>query len=242
MPEAMYERYNTDDNNFTQIYSPRKRTQSFTPLVGHTLSKIRLKLGKRGTPPPILYAEIYAADANDYPTGSILSSGQIASSSISFQTSGVWYDIAMTAYWLISGVKYVIVANTGVSGTDGNDIIWRFDSTGAYDGGMRTYWDGSQWIQVAGADAMFEEWGDEAIAFTNTFSADAVLLVGYVKTFGADAILAKKFPVFSADAVLANKFPVFAADAFIWPEGIEFIRPAHVFKQPSNKLGIFTQG
>lgn len=166
MAETLYEQYVPNpNNNYSRIYGTLKKGQGFTSSVNHTPTKINVQIGYSGTPPTTTYIELYAA-SSDLPTGSVLASGSIASTSFPAGTANTiaWTDITWSyvspGFYIQAGVKYIIVIYTTNSGNTSNCINWRFtDDTTDYSGGKRCSYDGSAWSTLE-TDASFKEYGE----------------------------------------------------------------------------------
>lgn len=166
--EKLYEHYNTgDDGNFAVGYVTHQ-AQTFTvgtvgPNEDHTITKVRLKLKRSGTP-GILRIAIKATDENGLPTGPDLSTGSIDGNTLTTTGSGEWYEIEMSEYTLRKSTKYAIVASAPESGTD-SYVIWRgVQSEPTYTGGsvcMSTDY-GETWEEYPEWDLMFEVYGKPA--------------------------------------------------------------------------------
>ncbi|NPV10132.1 MAG: hypothetical protein HPY83_19495 [Anaerolineae bacterium] len=157
---GLYEHLNQGDDGSIRADGAMVVGQSFTPAQAHTVSLVRLKLYRQGSPGPATVA-IRAAGGNGMPTGSSLSSGTLDTSAITTSTLGEWYSVSLMPAGLEAGVGYVITV--AVPGGDAaNRLFVRWDrSDPPYGGGTALYsWDGGQgWRAVSGSDIMFEEWG-----------------------------------------------------------------------------------
>ncbi|NPV07589.1 MAG: DUF3604 domain-containing protein [Anaerolineae bacterium] len=170
VPElGLYEHLNQGDDGSIRADGAMVVGQSFTPAQAHTVSLVRLKLYRQGSPGPATVA-IRAAGGNGMPTGSSLSSGTLDTSAITTSTLGEWYSVSLTPVGLQAGTQYVLTI--AVPGGDaGNRLFVRWDrSDPPYGGGTALYsWDGGQgWRAVSGSDVMFEEWGTPGATPTPT--------------------------------------------------------------------------
>jgi hypothetical protein len=120
---------------------------------------VKLKLYRSGSPGTVTVS-IRATSASK-PTGSDLTSGTINGNTLTTDTAGAWYEIALTLYRLLANTKYAIVVRAE-SGTSGNALFWRCDGTSpTYSGGAVCYSSNSgvTWgNEDANADMMFEVW------------------------------------------------------------------------------------
>ena len=126
-----------------------------------TISKVRSKLYRQGilTAPNLVTVDIYD---EIQPLGTILSTGNIPSGSITTDTDGAWYYIDMSSYKFSKDQEFYIVVKASV-GDLSNWIRWKASpSVGGqgYAGGSyyRTSDAGSLWFGTS-IDTMFEVWG-----------------------------------------------------------------------------------
>lgn len=159
----IYESYYTGDNSGWGLPVKEAATdklgQTFTPSESHTITSVRLKLLRIGSPGTITVA-IYAT-SEGYPTGDALCSGTRNGNTVTTSSSGSFYEITLgSGAVLSSGTKYVIIL-TAPEGTITTDIIkWRVDSIGAtYSGGDAIQYPNMYledvWGTREGADFMF---------------------------------------------------------------------------------------
>lgn len=151
---ALQENYIVNDDSSFQSDFTFRGGQLFTALEGYTLSSIKFK-GYRNLTGKTVTAEIYAADAAGLPTGSILSSGTISTSTMTGSSPGAWYTVTMSSYSIVGGVEYALVIWCG-----GSDYVeWRKDTTVFdYYGGTGVYSanSGTSWSMPTEEDYMFE--------------------------------------------------------------------------------------
>ena len=156
---TLYEYCNSGDNAVTQLVGISWKAQSFTPAIAHKITSVKLKLYRGGSPGTVIVS-IRATDAYHYPIGDDLTSGSIDGNTLTTDTAGLWYEIALTEYQLSQGVKYAIVVRVP-NATTGNYLYWRFNNTNPYAGGMMSYSanSGDTWGLNSANDLMFEDWG-----------------------------------------------------------------------------------
>jgi hypothetical protein len=162
---TLYERYNSgDDVPTAAIYGSILNAQTFTPTITHTITSVKLKLVKAGSPGTVTVS-IKATNTSGQPTGSDLCSGTFDGNSITqaIYTSGGWYEITLgSGCSLSAGTQYAIVVQAA-SGTASKYICWRYDLTNAYAAGnmLVGYVTGgtSYWTSTLSGDGMFEEYG-----------------------------------------------------------------------------------
>lgn len=168
---TLFDSYTTNDDNVNAPNGTTVYCQTFTASASYSLTSIKLKLARVGTP-GTCYAKIYATTASK-PSGDALSSASFSGDTLTTDSNvGEWLEISTPSINLSSGIKYAIV----VSAPDGNglnSLNWRNDETSsAYAGGGREYSSnaGSTWTsESATIDCMFETYGDEIVADSSNF-------------------------------------------------------------------------
>jgi len=157
-----YEYYNTGDDSFVGVRGVYFKAQTFTVgAVGHAVTSVKLLLYRVGSPGTVTVS-IRATDGT-HPTGSDLTSGTINGNSLSTDSAGVWYEIALTSYALSADTKYAIVVRAPSGADYNNELRWRYDSTSpTYNGGNREDSDSSgvTWSSNTASDLMFEVWSN----------------------------------------------------------------------------------
>jgi len=155
-----YENYITGDDNSTYVYGIYWSAQSFTPTTSHIVHKIKLLLYRIGSP-AIVEVAIRAVDTYGFPVGGDLCVGSFNGDGLTTNTAGEWKEVTFNSdYQLVANTKYAIVMRTS-TGTMGNAVYWRYDSTVAtYSGGeaLASANSGIDWSSYANYDWMFEEW------------------------------------------------------------------------------------
>ncbi|KKL68719.1 hypothetical protein LCGC14_2122180 [marine sediment metagenome] len=156
---VLYENYITGDTGGYAIFGVNWFGQTFTPSASHTITSVKLKLLKVGSPTATLTVSIRATSAG-LPTGGDLASGTLDSATLT--GSAVWREVTLGAGTdLTATTKYAIVVSCP-GASDGNSPAWRHDSSGSYSGGanVQSSDSGGSWAEDASDDFMFEEWGD----------------------------------------------------------------------------------
>jgi len=165
-PPHMYEYYNTGDDNHCWLYGTTWVAQTFTPSVAHTITSVKLKLFRVGSPGTITVS--IRATSGGQPTGSDLCSGITTGDTLTTSALGEWREITLgSGYGLSAGTTYAIVVRA-TSGNSSNYVWWRVDSSSpTYGGGMYLLSSnsGSSWISGASYDLMFEEWGNATVGW-----------------------------------------------------------------------------
>jgi hypothetical protein len=152
-----HEQYTTGDSAASGAYSGCWLSQSFTPLTSHTLNTVSFKLYKAGSPTYTVTIGLYAAGADDKPTGSALASTTFVASSLT--TAVAWYEYQFpTGYAVTAGTKYALVMSA-TGGASGNMAYWRVSKAGTYAGGMKAISSnqGATWTTNSAQDFMFKE-------------------------------------------------------------------------------------
>lgn len=182
--DTRYEYYDNTPSSDVGMYTVYWRGQTFTPgnvgeSVPHYFTSFKVKCHKHGAPPSKLWFRLYVADAAHKPSGAVKSQGSIATSGITTDANGAFYECTnwnVTTYTLSPSTEYVIVMN--MSGGDGsNKLDFNLDwLDGAYAGGYCITSDNSSagWAIRTAADFMFYEYGiSRAPSFSNPSPANS---------------------------------------------------------------------
>jgi hypothetical protein len=140
----------------------RLGAQTFTPSIEHTITKVRLQIGKQMNPDDDLIIAIKAVDIMGHPTGPDLTNGTIAPADLGIFLD--WHDISLGSGAILSAdTMYAIVLRTDASFMSGM-YLYQSDYNGGYAGGnMEQSTDsGTTWGTYPTVDILFEEWGEEA--------------------------------------------------------------------------------
>jgi len=141
------------------IYGDNWAAQTFTPSISHAVTKVKLVLGKSGSPSDLTIV-IKAVDGSGHPTGSDLATGTLAAANIPSTWSDTQPFISFdTAASLTADTKYAIVAKS-ISSDSSNYVRWYKETSDVYAGGNteRSTDGGSSWTAYS-YDQAFEEWG-----------------------------------------------------------------------------------
>jgi hypothetical protein len=170
----MYEYYNTGDDNHCWLYGNFWVAQTFTPSIAHTITSVKLKLFRNGTPGTVTVS--IRATSGGQPTGSDLCFGTTNGNTLTTSAPGEWREITLgSGYGLSAGTTYAIVVRA-TGGDSSNYVWWRVDSSSpTYGGGMYLFStdSSSSWIFGANYDLMFEEWGKATVGW-ETYSINKV--------------------------------------------------------------------
>ena len=159
---TLYEYYNTNNDQSGDIYGVLWKAQTFTPATAHTITSVKLKLYRVGSPGTITVG--IRATSSGKPTGNDLCSGTYDGNSITTNIAGAWYEITFGAgYNLSAGTVYAIVVRATSANGSTSYVEWRMDgSSSTYSGGQ--YYSsgdsGSTWDGTSSYDFMFEDWGN----------------------------------------------------------------------------------
>lgn len=149
--------YIVDDNTFDNFFSQYWRGQTFTTTGAYTVTSVKLKIYRSGSPGTITVS-IRDTTAGK-PSGIDLCSGTTNGNTLTGVDPGEWREITFGAgYALNATTKYAIVIH---GGDTSNRIFWRVDTTSpAYTGGnyVSSTDSGVSWSTET-YDAMFEVWG-----------------------------------------------------------------------------------
>jgi hypothetical protein len=198
---TLYEYYNTGDDSSQPFWDTRWEAQTFTPSTTHTITSVKLRLYRVGSPGTITVG-IRATDGDGHPTGEDLCSGTTDGDTLTTDSGGEWREITLgSGYELSASTKYAIVGRTSRGYSD--RVNWLKDaSSPLYAGGQRERSDdaGSFWTGYSNNDYMFEDWGGSSA--TEKTSSDAgsgaegtplpgASLAGIESGSGTEAIIAR---------------------------------------------------
>ncbi len=157
----------TGDNANSVTHGNNWFAQTFTPLAGHVIRTLELKLSKTGSPTGLVYVSIRNT-SGDLPTGSDLLTVTMpieeVSSTATFYKFGIPQGEELA---LASGVKYAIVIHI-VGGDSSNCINWRRTTTaGSYTRGAfcKSTDGGVSWTGGTSGfpDNMFANYGESGV-------------------------------------------------------------------------------
>ena len=156
----LFEHYNLGDvSTFNIGAAATFGGQTFTPTVAYTITSVRLKLYRTGTPGDATIG--IQATSSDLPDNTYLTSETISLNGITKDTSGEWVEIAFgTSVTLSVNTKYAIVVQA-LDTDSSNRIYFRINTSGTYAGGNAVYSNNSgvSWAHYANSDWMFETYG-----------------------------------------------------------------------------------
>ena len=169
----IYEYYNTGKDGAIDI-NAQHAAQTFT--VGgsqHTVTSVKLMLYRSGSP-GLVTVQIRTASGN-LPTATVLTSGTYDGNSVTTDSAGAWYEIAITTYTLAASTQYAIVVSSAAA-----TLKWCHDATSpTYTGGQASYsttpW--TTWNALSSRDMMFEVWGSPPVSIP-TVTTQAATSIG----------------------------------------------------------------
>jgi len=155
-----YEYYNTGDDASDDVYGSGWAAQTFTVNAAHTVTSVKLKLYRIGSPGTVTVS--IRATSGLHPTGVDLTAGTINGNTLTTDAAGAWYTITLTEYTLSASTKYAIVVRA-LSGNDSNISYWRYDGSSPTYAGGNVEWSnlwGEDWKSYTTQDYLFEVWGN----------------------------------------------------------------------------------
>jgi len=174
---TLYEHYTTGDDTRDYTYQDGRCGQTFTPLVSHRITSVKLKLYRVGSP-GIVHVEIQTTDVDGVPTGTVLCNGSTDGNTLPIGSPYEWREITLgDGDNLNAATKYAIVIYIP-NGDISNCIHWRRNSSGTYTRGQYCWISssvGGEWhMSLPASDMMFEEWGLYAVPTITTNDATYV--------------------------------------------------------------------
>jgi len=187
---TLYEKYIiNEDNQVGSAGDGWRNAQTFTPAIAHTITSVKLKLYRSGSP-GVGSIAITAVDGSGHPTGDNLASGAFDWDTLTLDVGGEWYEISFGAgVNLDASTKYAIILRTPNSEEGVSGVAWRVDaSSPTYAGGNveQSYGDEESW-GAADYDAMFEDWGEPIappspnLTSRNNFNGYLAFIQQYIK-------------------------------------------------------------
>ena len=169
---TLYENYITGDNTSVVVADFRWDTMAFTPSITHSLTSVKLKLLRKGSPGNLTVSIRATTDSGSSPFGKIPTgsdidgtTGTTNGNTLTSGAAGEWREITLGAAVRVNaGTAYAIVIRALTGDATNNYVAWRWDDSGAtYGDGNRagSFDSGSSWSAPGlDSDLMFEEWGD----------------------------------------------------------------------------------
>lgn len=157
---GLFEHYIVNDDDEKAIFNRHWRGQSFTPLIPHRITSVKLLL-RRVLLPGIVTVSIRPT-AFGKPVGLDWCSGTTDGNTLTTDGAGEWREITFEPRpSLIAGTKYAIVTRA-IDADYSNNLRWRDDNSwpayprGAY---LVSESSGTRWDIIYETDMMFQEWG-----------------------------------------------------------------------------------
>ena len=159
--ETLYQKYTTGDNAQAGWYGAFWGAQSFTPVLNHKITSLKIKVFRTGSPGTVTVS-IKGTDGDGKPTGADLASGTFDGNAVTTDTAGEWQEIVFSSpYTLRASTKFAQVLRAP-DGDASNKLNWRLDTaTAAYPGGeyLLSANSGSTWTATPTYDLLFVEFG-----------------------------------------------------------------------------------
>jgi hypothetical protein len=182
----LFENYSTGADTGAACYGSVWLAQTFTPSVSHTITSVKLKMYRIGTPNTLTLS--IKVTVGGLPSGVDLTAATINANLFTTATDGAWYTISLPESTLEADVQYAIVIKA-LTGTVYNCVVWMTDgSSPTYSGGTycSTYVNPPAWTAYSANDAMFEIRGT---AVPSIFGEDWI--IGITPSLGMDVLTAK---------------------------------------------------
>lgn len=158
---TMFEHYDVGDEGLTQAQGDFVQGQSFTPVVSHTITSLKLEMYRHGSPGTIAIG-IKATDVDGKPTGEDLCAGSTDGDTLPAVYAGEKREITLGAGAAVTaGVKYAATIKAA-GGDNENYVRCLFKRPAPYPRGAHLYSsdNGVTWEEDTSKDLKFEEWGD----------------------------------------------------------------------------------
>ena len=212
--------------------------QTFTPLSDFTITNIICNLVRFESPNPSYVIASIQTTIDGKPSGTILCSGQISTSSVSTEDFYPYEIIFNTQVTLSAGTLYAIVLSSSTD-VQGTSVAWEI-STNDYSGGniYALYSYDPYWFDISPNDFIFEIHGFDGsdnslqILESTSFEYDTIGWSAYPTPWqtGSDAA------IYSSDIILnSNVFNSYVAHVHQWEgPGAEIDKSVWLYHQPNN--------
>lgn len=125
---TLFEKYNGTTDDFIRIYDVKWRAETFTASSDHTLSSVKMKVYRIGSPGTVTVG-IYNTTAGA-PSGTPIVSNTFDGNALTTSTAGEVKEITFASPPLLTnGSVYAIVASAS-TGSNSNELDWLSTSTG----------------------------------------------------------------------------------------------------------------
>jgi hypothetical protein len=170
--------YNTGDASEIDVSSANYIAQTWTPAAqGYYTSSVRLRIFRNSSHSSPTTISINGVDEIGEPDDSnvIVTSNEVAASSITTSTPGTWVEFILTnPVYITAGIMYAIVLKPQGPTTK---VWWRYDSSDSYSGG-KLYRNTGSWGAFPPGDAMFEMYLAEGNAPNHSIRIEARNIFG----------------------------------------------------------------
>jgi hypothetical protein len=156
----LFEYYNISDPALAACHDDFWQAETFTPRVNHTVTELKLRTYRLGSPGTIT-ASIKATAVGGAPDGADIASGTTDGDTLTTEYAGEERAISLGAgVALTAGTKYAIVVRA-LTGDANNYMRWRHSGTKVYPRGSHWFSSdgGVTWEEDTTRDMMFEEYG-----------------------------------------------------------------------------------
>ncbi|GAG61835.1 unnamed protein product [marine sediment metagenome] len=161
MSDTLYESYASGEDSIASIYSTVYWVQTFQSSTAHTVTSVKFKLYRIGSPGSITI-DIKAVDGDGKPTGTSMATGSYDCDAITTDTDGELIEITLSyGAALTADTEYAIIC-MALSATGANVIRARMDSSSpTYSNGNVVFSNtsGASWSVYNNQDLIFYEYG-----------------------------------------------------------------------------------
>nr|MBC8477475.1 hypothetical protein [Dehalococcoidia bacterium] len=172
----LFEKQNTSEISASNLFGANWKAQTFTPISGHLVQAVKLKLRLAGAPNGILEVSIKATSGG-VPTGPDLAYGNMPCSMLSSMATVYSINLTLGAV-LNGGTRYAVVVRA-TSQNVSNQVYWT-QGLNVYANGqyIQSTDSGSTWPYISDVDLYFEEWGNAPVETYPATDIGAVQAVG----------------------------------------------------------------
>lgn len=152
----VFESYKTGEDTFYHVFGASWYAQGFTPAVGHTIGRVRLRLSREGSPGTFTVS--IRASTGSVPTGADLAIGTIDGDALDAAKTWKEIDFVTPLLLVVSTQMWIVVRSAGADSD--NDVQVGLDATSpTYAGGTAAVSSdsGSAWGATATDDILFED-------------------------------------------------------------------------------------
>lgn len=155
MAPTLRDNVTTGDNDQINIYGDNWEATSFQAASDYTITSVKIKIKSVGT--GLLTIKLCGVDGANKPNTAVVYS----TGTLNNPTPNAWNEITMSAYDVVSGTIYAIVAYGPASLTPGE---WRWGNSSIEGGAGWSTDSGATWDNFYQTkSAMFEVWGTDIV-------------------------------------------------------------------------------